>query len=133
MKSPETTDFLLLFRNTDWCALLAPDEIQEVMDRTYAWFDQLYEAGIAKAGQPLETEGSVISHRNGSITDGPFVETKESVGGYVLITARDFEEAVSIARQNPMIPLGLMVEVRQIAGSCPKVKLAMERAAAVHA
>jgi hypothetical protein len=68
----------------------------------------------------LEKEGKVISGKNGRvISDGPFAESKEAVGGYFLLQVNSFEEAVAIAQQCPGLPYGIKVEVRPVAESCP--------------
>lgn len=122
--------YLFLFRGTNWHTGLSAGEIQEIMGRTNAWFDRLAKEGKALAAQPLEGEGRTISARNGSVADGPFTESKESIGGYLLLEASGFEEAIAIARENPMIPHGLTVEVRPVAEDCPANKIAAETAAA---
>ena len=124
------SQYLLLFRGTNWHRELSPNEIQEIMGRTNAWFERLAKDGIYKAAQPLEEEGATIAFRNGSIVDGPFTESKESIGGYLLLEADDLDDAISIARQNPMIPYGLTVEVRPVAEACPANKLVNEAKAA---
>jgi hypothetical protein len=123
MSSPKS-QYLLLFRGTNWHRELSPDEIQEIMGRTNAWFERLTREGIMKAGQPLEAGGRSVLFKDGSVADGPFIESKETVGGYLLIEAVDFEAAVAIAKENPMLPCGLTVEVRQVADNCPANRLA---------
>lgn len=118
--------YLMLFRGTNWHRGLSPNEIQEIMGRTNAWFEKLARDGIYKAAQPLEEEGRTVSFQGGAISDGPFTESKESVGGYLLVEADSLEEAVEIARQNPMVPYGLTVEVRTVAEACPANKLVNE-------
>ncbi len=126
-----TSQYLLLFRGTNWHRELSPQEIQEIMGRTNAWFDRLAREGKSKAAQPLEGEGKTISYKNGSVADGPFAESKESIGGYLLLEAASFDEAMAIARENPMIPYGLTVEVRPVAEACPANKIARGDLAAV--
>jgi len=125
----KTNQYLLLFSGPDWTAGLEPQEVQEMMDRTHAWFDRLFSEGKAKGAQPLEKTGRTLSIRNGMIADGPFVESKESIGGYLLLEVADEEEAVAIARQNPMLTAGLNIEVRPIAEMCPSVRAALNRIA----
>lgn len=118
--------YLLLFRGTNWHRELSAKEIQEIMGRTNAWFESLAREGVYKAAQPLEEEGRHVAFKGGSIADGPFTESKESVGGYLLIEADDLESAVAIAKKNPMIPYGLTVEVRPVAEACPANRLVNE-------
>lgn len=126
----KTSQYLMLFRGTNWHRELSIQEIQEIMGRTNAWFDRLGREGKSKAAQPLEAEGRTISYKNGSIADGPFSESKESIGGYLLLEADSFEEAMEVARTNPMIPYGLTVEVRPVADNCPSNRLVLEHQAA---
>jgi hypothetical protein len=119
-----TSQYLLLFRNTNWHRELSPNEIQEIMGRTNAWFERLTKEGVMKAGQPLEAEGRSVVFKNGAVADGPFAESKETVGGYILIEAADFDAAVAIAKENPMLAVGLTIEIRQVADNCPANRLA---------
>jgi hypothetical protein len=118
---PQVTGHLLLFRKTDWAEQgLSEDELRKVMDRVNAWFDQLTTSGKMLGAQPLMEQGVVITGDGaGTVTDGPFVEAKEAVGGYVLLSVTDFDEAVAIAKSNPMHDYGLTTEVRPTASSCP--------------
>ncbi len=71
--------------------------------------------GIYLGGDPLEDEGKILSSKDGrTVTDGPFVESKEAVGGYVLIQARDMAEAVEIAKGCPIFANRGSVEIRPI-------------------
>jgi hypothetical protein len=125
-----TNEYLLLFRGSDWYSHLSPAELQSSMAQFMAWFDQLKAEGILKTGQPLLGEGRIISARGGAIVDGPFAESKETVGGYFIITAPSLESAAEIARQSPGIMHGAVVEVRPIAAQCPTFQRAAEVEAA---
>jgi hypothetical protein len=52
------------------------------------------------------------------VVDGPFAETKEAIGGYVMLMVNDLEEATAIAQDHPGLPYGLQIEVRRLADSC---------------
>lgn len=118
---PKVTGHLLLFRKTDWAEQgMSQDELRSVMDRVNTWFDRLTAEGKILGAQPLLEQGVTISGNGaGAVTDGPFVEAKEAVGGYVLLSVTDFDEAVAIAKSNPMHDYGLTTEVRPTANSCP--------------
>jgi hypothetical protein len=120
MNTPESTsEYLLLFRGNGWDRSLSPAELQETMSRFMAWFQQLSAAGTLKAGQPLLNDARIVSGKNGrTVADGPFAESKEAVGGYFLIKASSFDEAVAIAQQCPTLEYGSVVEVRPIAAEC---------------
>src|SRR5581483_5284532 len=87
------------------------------------WFRRLSEEGKVLAGNPLGPEGKVLSQHNGRIVvDGPFVEAKETIGGYFLLRADTIDEAAAIARQCPGLPYGVLVEVRPVLEQCPVSK-----------
>ena len=111
---------MLLFRGPHWDKGLGTDELQEVMDKVMAWFDGLDRRGKVKGAQPLGVQGRTISGTNGQfVLDGPFTETKEAVGGYLVLQADSFDEAVEVARTNPVLRYGISVEVRPILAECP--------------
>ncbi len=84
------------------------------------WYDGLARAGKVQHGQPLELTGRVVSGERGQVvTDGPYAEAKEAVGGYFFLTVASLDEATDIARQCPGLPLGLTVEVRPVAAVSP--------------
>jgi hypothetical protein len=110
-----TSGYMLLFRGTHWDKDLSPEEIQEVMSRWTAWFDRLTQQGKAKAGQPLTNEGKIVSGKKGrSVADGPFVESKEAIAGYIFLQVKDLNEAAKIAKDCPGLEFGMSVEVRAV-------------------
>jgi hypothetical protein len=121
-------DYLLLFRGTDWDSGLSPEEIQKVMNQLMAWFEGLHQQGRIKAGQPLGEEGRTVSGKKGRIVaDGPFAESKEAVGGYLIVRASDLDEAVAIAKGFPCLNHGGIVEVRPVVEECPTFQRAKEQ------
>jgi hypothetical protein len=113
-------EYLLLWRDDGWYNRISAKELQNVMNRCQAWLDRLTEQGKAQKGQALEPKSTVISSKAGRvIADGPFAESKEAIGGYLLIQAESFDEAVAIAKTNPGLAYGSTIEVRQIAEECP--------------
>ncbi len=116
-KSPE---YMLLFRGNDWHKGLSPEEMQTVAGHWMAWFERLTEEGKAIAGNPLEREGRLVAGTDGRvIADGPFVESKEAIGGYFLLRVDSLDEAVAIAQECPGLAYGAQVEVRPVAQNCP--------------
>ena len=116
-KAPQ---YLFLFRGNDWHKGLSPEEIQKVASQWMAWFERLTAQGKVVAGNPLENEGKVVSGKNGRvISDGPFAESKETVGGYFLLQVNTMDEAIALAQECPGLPYGARVEVRPVAESCP--------------
>ncbi len=120
--------YMLIFRGTDWYKGLSAEETQKITDQWMAWFKGLTDEGKVIAGNPLEREGKVISGKNKAVADGPFIESKESIGGYFLLAVNSMEEAVEIGKQCPGLPFGIRVEVRQIAGECPMARKLKEEA-----
>ena len=121
MKTETTTgEYMLLFRGPHWDRGLTPDQLQQAMDKVMAWFEGLNERGKIKSAQPLGAQGRIISGTNGRfVVDGPFAESKEAVGGYLVLHAANLNEAVEIARSMPTLSYGVSVEVRPILAECP--------------
>jgi hypothetical protein len=111
--------FMLIFRGTDWHKGLSPEQLQQITDNWMAWFNRLKDEEKCVAGDPLEPEGKVVSGKNRAVTDGPFAESKETIGGYFLLKVATMDEAVAIARECPGLAYGIRVEVRPVAGECP--------------
>jgi hypothetical protein len=115
-----TGEYMLLFRGPHWDRGLSGDGLQQGMDKVMAWFEGLNERGKIKGAQPLGGQGRVISGTDGRfVVDGPFTETKEAVGGYLVLQADSPNEAVEIARSMPALRYGISVEVRPILAECP--------------
>jgi len=107
------SDFAFLYRGRDTNA--SPEQMQKTMEKWRAWFKQLGENGHLKdPGHPLENAGKVVKGKQKSVTDGPFAEAKDVVGGFTLIQARDLEHAVELSKDCPILEVGGSVEVRPI-------------------
>jgi hypothetical protein len=120
MSTPAEQGYLLIFRGTDWYKGLSPEQMQQVFDQWMAWFNRLKDEGTAIAGNPLEPQGRIVSGKGGRVvSDGPFAESKETIGGYFLLRVATMDEAVAIAQQCPGLPYGVRVEVRPVAAECP--------------
>ena len=106
---------MLLLRGGVSNAELSPEQMQQLIGRYMSWIEQLREKNHFVGGEPLEETGKVLSGRNGqTVTDGPFTEAKEAVGGYFVLRARDLEEAVEVAKGCPIFESGGTAEVRPI-------------------
>lgn len=93
---------------------MSPEAMQQVMQAWMTWIQGGTEAGwMLDGGDALQMEGKVV-HPDGKVTDGPFAETKELVGGYSLIQAKDLAEAVKHTKDCPMFASGGTVEVREL-------------------
>jgi hypothetical protein len=120
--SPSSAAFLLLFRNAgpETHAHLLREQREELTRQWNAWYDNLATQGKVQHGRPLGLNGRVVSGARGErVTDGPFAEAKEVVGGYFFLTVADIDEATEIAKRCPGLPLGLTVEVRPVADVSP--------------
>ncbi len=130
MSTPTTSEYMLLFRGTDWHKGLSPEEIQEVVKQMYAWLERLTAEGKAKAGKPLFPEGKVVSQKKGRVVaDGPFAESKEAIGGFFLLEVGSLEEAAEIAKDFPGLNYGASVEVRPVAPECALMLNSQEKSA----
>jgi hypothetical protein len=97
------------------------------MSKWRAWFNELEAQGKMKSGLPLMNEGKIVYGANGRfVTDGPFAESKEAIGGYFLISVPSIEEAVAIAKQCPGLEHGAVVEIRPVALECNAAQIARE-------
>lgn len=110
---------MLLFVGMDWHKGLSPEQMQKVSEEWMGWFKRLTEEGKAVSGHPLGADGKGVSGKSCTVTDGPFAEAKEAIGGYFMLDVRTMEEAVAIARQCPGLPYGAKVEVRPVLAECP--------------
>jgi hypothetical protein len=110
-----TSEYLFLMRGANWDKGMSPNDVQNGLEAMGVWLDGLKSRGLLKGGQPLAGDGGVVSH---AVMDGPFVETKEAVGGYLLIEATSLEEAMEAARACPVLQHGLFIEVRPIISDC---------------
>jgi len=133
MSTQSNNGYMLIFRGTDWYKGLSPEQMQQVADRWMAWFNGLKAGGTAVAGNPLEPNGKIVSGKNRVVSDGPFAESKETIGGYFLLKVDTMDEAVAIAQQCPGLPHGIRVEVRAVAGECPMIEEVLSRAQLAHA
>ena len=115
-----TGDYMLLFRGPHWDKGLSTNELEEAMNGVMACFAGLNERGRIKGAQPLGGQGRIISGTDRQfVVDGPFAESKEAIGGYLILQADSLGEAVEIARAMPTLRYGISVEVRPILAECP--------------
>jgi hypothetical protein len=123
------SDYLLLFRGSDWQKHLSREELHTVVSDWATWFERLKQEGKCTGGHPLHHEGKLVSGKKGCVvTDGPFTESKEAIGGYFYLQVASMEEAVEIAKQCPGLEHGCVVEVRPVAELCTVRARALEQA-----
>jgi len=93
----------------------SPAEGDRVMQKWVSWMQDLETKGHLKdRGQPLEGEGKVVRGKQRSVTDGPYAESKDIVGGYTLIEAKDLAQAAELAGGCPIFDRDGLVEVRPV-------------------
>jgi hypothetical protein len=108
--------FMLLFRGGDNHAHNAADSevAKKNMQAWIGWMGGLQQKGILAGGEPLQPTGKQINGKNKVVTDGPFIEAKESVGGFLIINAKDIQEAVEISKGCPIFEENGKLEVRPV-------------------
>ena len=111
MDQPTEKQFLVISRG-QWDEKAAPGQVQSAIDEFYNWYERSLQAGKMKPGSRLASSGKVVS--GAGITDGPFAEAKELVGGFWFIVAASLEEAAALAAENPCLAFGLTVEIREL-------------------
>lgn len=110
MSDKTTFNEYLVISRGQWDKNLSPDTIQKAIDDFYLWLDRLVADGKMKPGQRLAKESKLVAKH--TITDGPFTESKEVIGGYWFIYANSLDEAAKIAARNPCLACGLSYEIR---------------------
>ena len=105
--------FMYLFRG-GMDSNQSPEAMQAQMQKWTTWMDALGKKGSLLGGEPLQATGKQIKGKKMVITDGPFVEAKESVGGYLLVNAKDINDAVELSRGCPILEYDGHIEVRPI-------------------
>ena len=107
---------MLLFKGPPYDNFdLSPEEIQESMGKWFAWVERLKQQDKYLSGEALQTSlVKKVSGEDQVVTDGPFVEAKELVGGYFIVKAKDMDEAVEMAKEFPDFNLEGSVEIMEV-------------------
>jgi hypothetical protein len=106
--------FMLIFRqNPAALQSAAPEQIQANLGRWMTWLNDLAQSGKLAGGEQLTPNAKVVTNKQ-LVTDGPFTEAKEIVGGFVIINAENIEAALEIAKTCPNLEFEGSVEVRQV-------------------
>jgi len=116
-------EFVLLFRLDIISkeAQPSPEQLQVYMKQYQDWVGGIAAQNKFIGGTALSKEGKVLKS-NQMMTDGPFAEIKESIAGYIMIRAKDLDEAVSLAKDCPILNgEGNSVEVRKIMATHDKI------------
>ncbi len=107
-------DFMFLFRNSEEAVnKLSPEEKKEYFTKWGVWLKKFVDDKIYEDGDRLSsTDAMVISGTEKVVTDGPYIESKEIIGGYVRIKAESIKEAVEYAKECPVLLTNGSVEIR---------------------
>jgi len=107
--------FLFIYRhNTESHSNNSPEEMQSMYQKWQSWVAEGLENGwMVDAGNGLKPAGCVVNPKK-TITDGPFIEAKELVGGYAIVQAEDLAAAAEFAKGCPILMQGGSVEVRPL-------------------
>ena len=106
---------MLIFLGPSYDELgLSPEELQGRMGKWFAWGDKMKAQGIYRGGEALHTVGKRITGVDRVVSDGPFVESKELIGGYYTVAVDSFEDAIKVAQDYPDYDLEGTVEIREV-------------------
>jgi hypothetical protein len=108
--------YLFIYRNPLSLDMRQPsqEEMKAMFAQWNAWKDK-FKNNVVDTGDGLKPTGKVL--KSGSVTDGPHVESKEIIGGYSIVQAESYEQALAVARECPIVFLpGAHIEVREMAG-----------------
>ena len=112
------SEYVFLYRSTNQShreAMGSPEKAQQSMQKWREWFKDMTDKGHLKnLGQPLDRVGKVIEGKRKTVTDGPYAETKDIIGGYTLVEAKDLDQAAELASNCPVLEVGGSVEVRPV-------------------
>jgi hypothetical protein len=107
------SEFLFLYRGAE--RPTSPNDAQQIMQKWMTWLQELGAQGHLKdRGLPLEAEGKVVKGKQKVVTDGPFAEAKDLVGGYSIVEARDLAHAAELSKGCPIFERSGYVEVRPV-------------------
>ena len=106
---------MLIFRHQDGSKLASPEQIQIWMQQTMDWIGTISAQDKFVSGTGLPFEDARVVHHDKAVTNGPFGDIKETLGGYIIVKAESVDEAVEFAKGSPVLQgEGNTVEVRKI-------------------
>ncbi|MFT3911683.1 MAG: YciI family protein [Ferruginibacter sp.] len=108
-------EFMLIFRHEDGQKVATPEQIQSWMKQTMDWIGGIAAQNKFVGSNGLPFEGAKVVRHNNVVTNGPFGDIKETIGGYIIVKAESVDEAVEFAKGSPVLQgEGNSVEVRRI-------------------
>jgi hypothetical protein len=109
-------EYILIFRHEDGRKVASPEQIQVWMKQTMDWIGGIAAQNKYSSGVGLPFDDARVVHHGKTVTNGPFGEIKETLGGFVIVKADSLEEAVEFAKGSPVLQgPGNTVEVRKVA------------------
>jgi len=115
MNKKTKSQYLFIFRNSVRAPEPSPKEMEAIYGQWFAWIGTMAKKGQYASGDPLDDHGKVVRGPAGrKIHDGPFVEAKEVVSGYMIVNAPTLAAATRLAKGCPIYARGGSVEVRRI-------------------
>lgn len=109
-------EYMLIFRHEDGSKIASPEQMQIWMKQTMDWIGGIAAQNKFVSGTGLPFADAHVVWHNNVITNGPFGEIKETIGGYIVVRAASVEEAIEFAKGSPVLQgEGNSVEVRKIA------------------
>ncbi len=105
---------MLIFEGIKSSQQPSAKEMEAIMAKWMTWIDKLAKAGKYDSGEPLLPTGKIIKGANKTVTDAAFAEGKEIIGGYFIINAADYNEAVALCADYPDFENGGSVIIRQV-------------------
>jgi Uncharacterized protein conserved in bacteria len=115
-KIKKMDEFILIFRHEDGNKVASPEQIQIWMKQTMDWISGITAKNKFVGGNGLPFQDAKVVRHKGVVTNGPFGEIKETIGGYIIVKADTVDEAVDFAKGCPVLQGdGNSVEVRKIA------------------
>lgn len=109
-------EYMLIFRHEDGQKVASPEQIQVWMKQTMDWIGGIAAQNKFSGGNGLPFDDAKVVQSNKVVTNGPFGDIKETIGGYVIVKAESVDEAVEFAKGCPILQGdGNTVEVRKIA------------------
>lgn len=109
-------EFFLIFRHEDGSKVASPEQMQEWMEQTMDWLgDIAAQDKLVSHGNGLSFDDARVVKHDNVVTNGPFGDIKETIGGYVIVRAESVDEAVEFAKGSPVLQgEGNSVEVRKV-------------------
>jgi hypothetical protein len=120
MSASNHNGYLLLSRTDEWYRQLSYEELQQILAANKTWVGQLIAEGKARPGVALARSGAtVLGGNKATVVDGPYAESKEAIGGTLILDVATLEEAIVIAKACPSLRYNSAIEIRPISNECP--------------